>query len=618
MNISLTKKLLPVLCLVAIVWLATGGVAQAAIWDGLITGIVIDPVLKVIAYIAYTMFVMAGWFLALCATLLNVGIQLTTHLGAFIHGNAIIYTVWSTIRDVSSMLLIFFILWAAIQMILGLQQAQYKQLITSIVVAGILLNFSFFFASVAIDASNIVSLQFYNAISPNQKSTYTPNDSIGTIISKSISDGSGGMSGIFASALRVNQWWGNKEEFKAEGETNTLIQIIISNYTGALVQVLAGLSFLAAAIAAIWRTVILIFLLGFSAIWIAAYAIPKKLDEFKNQWMGHFQANLIFLPVYLAFMYVAVLIISKSGISEMASGYKITSGNPTSAYLELFIAFAFVIFFLNIPLIAALKVSGLSLKWVDKLKGSMNGLQKWATVGRLQAGGAWAGREVAGRAASAVSRSEGLKNWAGKSFVGEMALKGIRKTGVGYDKKLETQVKARTEFAESLGYDQAAVGRWESRVRSLKQQLNTMPDNEENRDARADLKRDLEDTERIISEQKTNRKEEYMRRIDKPMVDTLWRKVARKNKKAAAKIQVDIYDTQLKDLKDDLKDIRSDVKQLQGAIRNNPPMEGRAAGEPTPAQQTELNRLTAKQTSLQGRVDTMENNLALEKLDASR
>lgn len=362
--------------------------------------------LKIIAYLAYLGLTVSGWFLALCGTLLNVSLQLTTHIGAFIQSTPAIYTVWNTIRDFVSMILIFFIIWAAIQMMLNLKTPNYNSLIKSVIIAGVLINFSFFLTQIAIDASNIVSLQFFNAIAPNQTATYTASDSLSTIISKSIKDGSGGLSGIFLSSLQVNQYWANNGNFdttiSGKSDSAQLIGIIIANYTGSLVQILAGLSFLAAAVAALWRTIILVFLLGFSSIWVASYAIPQ-LSDFKNKWMEHFKSNLIFLPVYLAFLYVSVFVISKSGLNELVSSISTTQGNAGSVYLSLFITGAIILFFINIPLFVAISVAGTVAKSVGVIK-SINDLSLSLTKRGVGMGVAGA---ISGGTLSLASKSAG-------------------------------------------------------------------------------------------------------------------------------------------------------------------------------------------------------------------
>lgn len=572
------KKTAALISLTLIVWTITGHLAWAQ-------GLSLNPfswIFGITEGISFLVFQLAATFLTACGILLNVSIQLTTHLGVFIAQNQVIYDVWSTIRDLSSMLLIFFILWAAIQMILGLQQAQYKQLITSIIIAGILINFSFFFTRVLIDASNIVSLQFYNAIAPNNQITYSPNDSVKDIVTKSIKAGDGGLAGIFVGALGVNHWWNNKGEFKDNQGINNQILIILNDYMGALVEVLAGLSILAAALAAMWRTVILIFLLGFSAIWIASYAIPKKLDELSNRWVKNFQANLIFLPVYLAFLYVAVLIITKTGLNNIVNA---PYNNPTEAYVQLFTAFGFIIVVLNVPLIAAIQVSGLSLKWVDKLKGSFEGFQKWATTGRLQ----WAGRNTFGQAAYIASKSDTMRNIAQRSpAAGLMVSKGLSKVGSGYEKGLKKEKKDLEGLHKKIGEversDYATQAEFD------------------------DAKKRAKAAQEKFREQLPTRSIFYGMMTSRGARETAAKLTEEANKKALLK--------GLKKDKNELEDVNKDLKDLDNRLERETAGIGFAPGKPASAEDLKRREnLMKKRTELEERIEKAEEEKENQSID---
>ena len=381
----------------------------------------------ILSYIVNAALQMLGWLLSLVGILLNVSMNLTTHLKSFIGATPVIYTVWGTIRDLSSMLLIFFILWAAIQMILSLKPPSYGTMIRNMVIMGILINFSFFMTSVLIDASNIVSLQFYNAIAPNQTVDMGPMNSVNEMVAASLENGDGGISGIFMGALKINQWWNNRGLNSTVSNTggsstglSTTAQIILTGFAGIIVLIITILSFLAVVIACIWRIAVLIFLLGFSPVWIASWVIPN-LKDFAKQWTDQLKANLIFLPVYLLFMYVAIKIIADSKLNTLTGN--VVNGGVVSGglgdFINLFVGFAIIIVMLNIPIFVAIKVSGLSIKAIDSLQGSIEKFSRWATVGRLQAGAGWAGRNTAGRFGSSVEK------WAGNqkfdSRVGKIA-----------------------------------------------------------------------------------------------------------------------------------------------------------------------------------------------------
>ena len=220
------KKILPIFCLTLLVWVGMGGVAHANLGSDIASALGIGAdglfgwILTIIGYIIYGILAIASFGLSIAAVVLNFSMYLTTHLDLFIKNTPAIYQIWGTLRDLASMVLIFSILIASIQMILNLKPPGYGTLLKNIIVAGVLINFSFFFTRVLIDGSNIVSLQFYNAMSstPNVSqceltggTTYMT-CAIGAITS--LGTGNGGIANVFMGALDVTQWWSNKGQLK--------------------------------------------------------------------------------------------------------------------------------------------------------------------------------------------------------------------------------------------------------------------------------------------------------------------------------------------------------------------------------------------------------------------
>jgi hypothetical protein len=442
--ISKIKKYIPVIGLVLFVWISTGHVAHAGLLD---LG-AFDLVVAIMSNLLQMLLTATAWFVGLTGTLLNVSMYLTTHLGAFINDTPVIYTVWGIVRDLSSMVLIFFILYAAIKMILEAEEANYAQLLKSIVIMGILINFSFFFTRVLIDASNVVSLQFYNAIAPGKE--YAAGSSVSDWSLSLFKDG--GISNIFMNSLAINEWYKSRGQLGVGAGNNAVadaqsapIRIILITIGGMIVMIIASLSFAGAAAAALLRTVILIFLLAFSPIWIASWALPQ-IREASKKWTSHFRAQLLFLPVYLLFMYVAIRILTESHLKDLAGGdfSGLTQGN-LGAYVSLFVGFSIVIVMLNIPLVAAVSVAGaggkLSEKWFNQTR-------------------SWFGRHTVGRAAYNVQESSRFKDFeANHPGVGSMISKGLSKGSTygfglkkgGYEDALKAKKKRYEEAYKKVG-----------------------------------------------------------------------------------------------------------------------------------------------------------------------
>ncbi len=379
--------------LVVVILSVTAQSAEAgllgSIADSVAAKVSISVIYGIINTLAYAALTVTGWLLAIAGALLNVSMYFTTHLGIFIDQSPAIYQVWMIIRDLSSILLIFVILYAAITMIIGQRQANYGEIIKNIIIVGVLINFSFFFTSVMIDASNIVSLQFYNAIAPLNTATKIDPADINNIpkIAASLMSSSG-LSDIVMGTLKITPWWqkntddistGNSQAGSLDGSP---LNITLVSIGGIIVSTMTILILISIAAVALIRTAILIFLLAFSPIWIASYAIPQ-LKDLSKKWTKPFYAQLVFLPVYLAFLYVALRVVTVLNLNNI-----VNSGNGSTNLgnaINLFVGFSIVIVMLTVPMAAAVAVT-------SAVGGDSGLLEKVANGAR-----GWVGRNTAGR-----------------------------------------------------------------------------------------------------------------------------------------------------------------------------------------------------------------------------
>ncbi len=425
-----------------------------AISDVFLGGIV-RYVTGAMAIVAWVILSVCGWLLSASGVLLNVSMYLTTHLASFINNTPVIYTVWGIIRDLSSTLLIFFILYAAIQMILGLQDAKYGELIKNIIIVGVLINFSFFFTRTLIDLSNIVSLEFYSAMAPTNTAAETSTKTADTdgLVKSMLT--SGGISNIIMGAISIDNFWKNSatsgKALFIYNDNQANINIVILEVGAIVVVVFTIIDFLVISLICIARVAILLFLLGFSPIWIAAKAIPQ-LEEISGQWMKQFKAQLLFLPAYLAFLYVALKIVTASNLSNViaAQGMGTTPDVLWGNMINLVVGFSIIIFLLNIPIIAAAKVAGVSGGFISKAYSSMTKkVGSWTKSGASGAG-AWAGRNTVGAAASRLNQSSAMRNfYANNPNAGLLVSKRLSSIGSagfggkkgGYEGALKSKVK---------------------------------------------------------------------------------------------------------------------------------------------------------------------------------
>jgi hypothetical protein len=329
-----------------------------------------------------TLAVQATSFLVYVAGgMLNFSINLTLHIRDFVNSTPAVYTTWRALRDISGIFLIFFLLYAAFQLILG-RNAKFGDLIRNLVMAGILINFSFFFAGLGIDASNIVSVQLYNAIAPAQSlNAGGANSNIFGPSTAGLADG--GLSNIFMNSLKIQTMYkdgtliNSTDPTGKSGVFTNSVKIIIAGMIGVVIEFAAAMSFGAAAIAFVFRFVILIMLLAFSPVWMLGF-LPN-VGEYTKKWVDHYKQMLIFMPVYLLLMYFALNVLTSSSLFGSPTG---NAGETWyGSLLVLAVNAAIVIFLLNLPLAAAASIAGGTIGILKKAEASFSTGKVWSNVG---------------------------------------------------------------------------------------------------------------------------------------------------------------------------------------------------------------------------------------------
>lgn len=517
---------------------------------------------------------LAGLFLGFCGFLLDGSISLSLNIKNFIDSTPSIFSTWKILRDLSGLFFIFYLLYAAAQLIVSQGSTQsYGSLIKNIVIAGILVNFSFSIIGIGIDASNIVSLTIYKAMNPTHKIIkIDPNTKIETLIANNENNG---ISSIFMNGLRIQQIY-DASGNRLGGQLGDPIKVALIGIAGVGMMITTGLSFILAAFAFIARTIILIFLITFSSIYFTSWVIPeikKHLGFFSTQ----LKNQLLFMPVYMLLTYVGLTIINGSNL--LVDGRITNISNSTTInwiipYIIILINFTIVIAILNMPLMVGLAMGGWSTSLISDWTKKFNALSFWKGVGNWSRTTAW--NQTGSRAANYIGNRESVKNFAAKSGIGQFALTNLNKAGKSYSSLLDSQVKARTDFANSLGYDEFAVEKIKKEAKELLREEQFMEQSERSRGniVAANMhKNNIENIKKQMSQQINSKKKErqtnYAERIESRFAnpETLFMKIARKNKVAAAKINIDIWQKQLDKKKEELGDLKKDLKVIETDIR---------------------------------------------------
>jgi len=373
---------------------------------------------KVLTFIANTMLMVSSQILALSGGLFKITLEYTLNFKDLVDNTGVVNIGWEIIRDMSNMFFIFILLSVAIGTILGLSGHNAKNTIKNIILAALFINFSLFITGVIIDASNVMSIGFYNATTQEA--------------------GGQGISEIFSQSLNIESIYsedGIKVPEGAEGEEHKNIFII--GLFGSIFILITAFVFFAASILFLIRTVFLMFLMMTSPIAFIGSILPKTQSLAKKWWTQLF-SQAFFAPVYLMFIYIVAKGITSPAFQETlktAGGDKgftdaFTGGGAVAGTMVVIFNFLLIIALLLASLISAKSMGAAGAAGAIKMG---KGAQGWAQgkAGAAVFGGTGRlGRRVVGgwaqRSADKLADSDKATTATGKLRL--QALRGLGKS----------------------------------------------------------------------------------------------------------------------------------------------------------------------------------------------
>src|SRR3989344_8124903 len=298
-------------------------------------------------------------------------------------------SVWGTIRDLMNMTFIFVLLYTAIGTILGIAKSDWKKVVSLVIIAAILINFSLFFTKVLIDASNIVAITFYDLI-------------------RDPSAG-GGLSNLVMNKLKLTSFF--KVGSGSILEDNGLIQMMALGLGASIFMAIAAFSFVAAAIMFVFRYIIFIFLLILSPVAVMGGILPQ-LGEWSKKWWDKLFSQLIWAPVYMIMVWVVFATVNVTlGESTITSGFADLYGtgdfDSRSAKLPKALEIVFNFMLLIGMMMGALIIAQSIGKSGAKFANAAAGGAMFGTAG-------WAGRRTIGAAGRAIAQSRMLNRLASR------------------------------------------------------------------------------------------------------------------------------------------------------------------------------------------------------------
>jgi hypothetical protein len=374
-------------------------------------------VMYLLAMVAWIILRIAGFIVFVAGMLLDWSIKISiifvfsqstsSDYGTFAKSlSGSIELAWSVLRDVSNIFFIFILLYAGIKMILGMEDHPAKT-IKNVVIVAFLINFSLLFTRLAIDASNIIALVFYNVLVPTDKAS---------------------ISALFMKGLQINSVL-DTATIKGQ-EVSFYGLVIISYLMSAAVALMAAWVFLSAAITFVVRTGALILIMILSPLAFVLHAVPGSYSKKWDDWLKQLIENCIIAPIYLFLIWICAYIIQamlafspKNTATNAGLGGAITAANgqqgtDTTIYI-VFFTYAIVLFLIWAAMKVAKDLSGIAATTGSSMAGGIMGTVLGATYGRVAGITTGAiGRGVLGRAGASIAENKTIKNWGNSNRFG--------------------------------------------------------------------------------------------------------------------------------------------------------------------------------------------------------
>ncbi|MFZ2151827.1 MAG: hypothetical protein WAV09_01820, partial [Minisyncoccia bacterium] len=344
--------------------------------------------------------------------------------------------IWSTIRDILNIAVIFVLLYSAIQVIVG-RGGEIKKLIAGVILFGVLTNFSLFLTKAAVDVSNVIALEFYNQMRTTPLSE---------------TDFSGGLGATVVSITGLTDLYTpDRLTGEATASVNAKSPVqdsILFRLAMIFVFIAVAFVFLQATFVFIGRTISLILLMIFSPLMFAG-GVFSPLQDWIKKWHKEFIGQLTVAPLFMILLYV-VLTIMGSLIRAVNEKLASESGDLFSFLALVLLTSTLTIFGFGAALSKAKEFSGSiggkTVQWGNKLTG-------FALSGAL--GGALSGTGSMLRG-TIGKPMRGLGNWVenSNSYVGS----GLRLLGVNKLKDATLDVRNSKLAGKVGGGVSAALG----------------------------------------------------------------------------------------------------------------------------------------------------------------
>lgn len=287
-------------------------------------------------------------------------------------GSSGVKEAWGIIRDLVNISLVFILLYAALALILQLQKVDARRLVTHVIIAALLVNFSAFLVGVVIEGSNTLANQFYTAAAGGYQT----------------SNGAPDISSRLTSEIAFT----DAKVISTQGLANTFIQTAVAALGQVLLHIITIVSLIAGAIAMLVRTIALLLVIIFAP---AAFVMPVLpwFNKYYETWRDALLKHAIFAPLFLFCLLAATTLVS-AGAFAPAGGITVNLTEAGMAQTAQSVMFVLLVNFLML--------GGLLISQKLGVYGAGGAVGILKGMGNKTRG--WLGRNSAGRLASMANK----------------------------------------------------------------------------------------------------------------------------------------------------------------------------------------------------------------------
>lgn len=335
--------------------------------------------------------------LALGGMLLDTAIGFSLNTAYVFSLSPAINLGWVIIRDICNIFFIFVLIYISLGTIVQGTRFGTKQLLTQVIIAALVINFSLFITKAVVDVSNVFGLWLYGGIT-NTLQANSANAAKTASLSDLISTRLGVISFLRAGSDVV----ANSSATEVSKEISDPSKSFIARILRLVIILIATYIFFYCSILFIARSVTLLFIMVFSPLGFMGGVLPQ-LKEYADDWRKELTSAAMFPIAFLLMLYIALQFINSLKFLNLQqlndqTSLPVIGGVNISTYFQYFL----IILLLQACLSVAKDNSGKMGKAVGGLADSLG---KFAVNGVLAV--ASSGTSLAARAGIAAAFAKG-------------------------------------------------------------------------------------------------------------------------------------------------------------------------------------------------------------------